>query len=57
MFTSNNSTLIHRLVSQMSSEFKLQDLGNAHYFLGIEVIPISLGLLHSQHKYALDILS
>ena len=41
----------------MSLEFKLQDLGNAHYFLGIEVIPISLGLLHSQHKYALDILS
>jgi hypothetical protein len=32
-------------------------LGDAHYFLGIEVAPTSMGLVLSQHKYALDILS
>jgi histone deacetylase 1/2 len=57
LLTSNNSTLIQHLISLLSSEFKLRDLGNAHYFLGIEVIPTSMGLLHSQHKYGLDILS
>lgn len=57
LLTGSNSTLIQRLVILLSSEFKLQDLGNAHYFLGIEVTPTSMGLMLSQHKYALDILS
>jgi hypothetical protein len=33
------------------------DLGHAHYFLGIEVTPTNMGLMLSQHKYALDFLS
>ena len=53
----NNSQLIHRLVTLLSSEFKLHDLGHAHYFLGIEVAPTSVGLALSQHKYVLDNLS
>ena len=40
-----------------SSEFKLRDLGSAHYFLGIEVTPTSMSLMLTQHKYALDIMS
>ena len=40
----------------LSSEFKLRDLGNAYYFLRVEVIPTSIGLMLSQHKYVLDIL-
>jgi len=57
LLTGNNSTLLHRLISLLSSEFKLRDLSHAHYFLGIEVTPTSMGLMLSQHKYALDILS
>jgi len=34
LLTGNNSTQIHRLISLLSSEFKLRDLGHAHYFFG-----------------------
>jgi hypothetical protein len=39
----------------LSSEFKLHDLSNAYYFLGIEVTTTSMGLMLSQHKYVFDI--
>ena len=57
LITGNNSELIHRLITLLSSEFKLRDLGNARYFLGIEVAPTSMGLVLSQHNYVLDILN
>jgi len=57
LLTGNNSDLIQCLITLLSLEFKLRDLGDAHYFLGIEVAPTSMGLMLSQHKYALDILS
>jgi histone deacetylase 1/2 len=53
----NNFKLIQHLITLLSLEFKLHDLGNAHYFLRIEVAPTSMGLVLSHHKYALDILS
>jgi len=57
LLTGNNSELLHRLITLLSSEFKLRDLGHVHYFLGIEVAPTNVGLVLSQHKYVLDILS
>jgi hypothetical protein len=48
LITSNNSELIHRLITFLSLEFKLCDLGHAHYVLGIEVVPTSMGLVLSQ---------
>jgi histone deacetylase 1/2 len=57
LLTDKNSDLIQRLITLLSSEFKLRDLGDAHYFLGIEIAPTSMGLVLNQHKYALDILS
>jgi hypothetical protein len=48
LITGNNSELIHRLITFLSSEFKLRDLGHAYYFLGIEVTPTSMGLVLSQ---------
>jgi histone deacetylase 1/2 len=53
----SNSTMLHRLIQLLSSEFKLRDLGVVHYFLGIEVQPIVMGLMLRQHKYILDILT
>jgi len=56
LLTRSNSSLIQHLITLLSLEFKLRDLGSAHYFLGIEVTPTSKGLMNNQHKYTLDIL-
>ena len=38
LLTGNNSTLIRCLINLLNLEFRLRDLGNVHYFLGIEEI-------------------
>ena len=38
-------------------EFALKDLGDLHYFLGIEVKKIQGGLILRQERYATDILA
>jgi histone deacetylase 1/2 len=40
---SSDSTILQCLIQLMSSEFKLRDLGDVHYFLGIEVQSTSMG--------------
>ena len=45
--TSNTPSLLFRLVSRLTSEFSMKDLGPLHYFLGIEVIHFSGGLFLS----------
>ena len=57
LLMSNNSLLLQRLIELLSSEFKLRDLGNVYYFLGIEVQSTGMGLMLRQHKYTFDILS
>ena len=47
LLSGNNFALIHRLITLLSSEFKLCDLGNAHYFLGVEVTPTNVGIMLS----------
>jgi hypothetical protein len=54
LLTGSNSAMLHRL---LSSEFKLRDLGDVHYFLGIKVQSTGMGLILRQHKYILDILT
>ena len=44
------------LLKDLSKEFALKDLGDLHYFLGIEVHKVRDGLLLTQAKYAQDIL-
>jgi hypothetical protein len=57
LLTGSNSVMLHHLVQLLSSEFKLRDLGDVHYFLGIEVQSTGMGLMLRQHKYILDILT
>ena len=44
------------MITLLQTEFKLRDLGSVYFFLGIEVKPNVMGILLSQHNYALDII-
>jgi hypothetical protein len=44
------------LLHNLEKDFALKDLGDLHYFIGIEVTKIKDGILLSQSKYAMDIL-
>lgn len=44
------------LLQDLTKEFALKDLGELHYFLGIEVTRTEDGILLTQAKYASDVL-
>jgi hypothetical protein len=44
------------LLKNLEKDFALKDLGELHYFLGIEVAKINGGILLSQTKYVGDLL-
>lgn len=52
----NNLQHIEVAKQFLSTRFKLKDLGQLKYFLGIEVARSSKGISLSQRKYALEIL-
>ena len=56
LLTESNSVVLHKLISLLQYEFKPRDLGSVHLFLGIKVKFIVMGILLTQHKYALDII-
>ena len=56
VITGNSSVAITTCLKQLSTEFKLRDLGRLHYFLGIEVLHLPKGILLSQQKYLQDLL-
>jgi hypothetical protein len=47
---------ISRVKRELAASFDMKDLGDLHYFLGIEVISTPEGILISQRHYALDML-
>jgi hypothetical protein len=54
--TSSSQDVVHALLQDLKKEFALKDLGDLHYFLGIEVQRSKDGLLMKQQRYATDIL-
>ncbi|XP_019086302.1 PREDICTED: uncharacterized protein LOC109126868 [Camelina sativa] len=52
---SNSHTLTH-LLAELSKQFRMKDLGRAHYFLGIQLQYFPDGMFMSQQKYAEDLL-
>jgi hypothetical protein len=54
--TSSSDSAISALLRTLSTDFALKDLGDLHYFLGLEVHKHSNGLLLIQEKYANDII-
>ena len=55
--TSSSQEAVVALLKDLKKDFALKDLGDLHYFLGIEVRRDKEGLVLSQEKYAKDILS
>ena len=52
--TSSSDEAISGLLKDLGAEFALKDLGDLHFFLGIEVKKHKDGLHLSQEKYATD---
>ncbi|KAH9803317.1 reverse transcriptase Ty1/copia-type domain-containing protein [Citrus sinensis] len=57
IITGNNEKEIQSIINNLSSKFALKDLGNLHYFLGIEVQQFTHDIFLSQAKYTKDHLS
>uniref|UniRef100_A0A2N9HC90 Integrase catalytic domain-containing protein n=1 Tax=Fagus sylvatica TaxID=28930 RepID=A0A2N9HC90_FAGSY len=56
VLTSNTPSFLDHLIVQLSTVFDLKDLGQLHYFLGLQVTRTSTGLHLNQAKYASDLL-
>jgi hypothetical protein len=57
ILTTSSDNLRQSIISLLSSEFAMKDLGHLSYFLGITVTHHSQGLFLSQKKYAEEILT
>ncbi|XP_073358374.1 uncharacterized protein [Aegilops tauschii subsp. strangulata] len=53
---SSSDAAADRLVTALSDNFAVKDLGALHFFLGLEVSRSSAGLTLTQKKYSLDLL-
>nr|GEW28589.1 hypothetical protein [Tanacetum cinerariifolium] len=56
LITGNNLSLINSIKKQLHQTFSIKDLGPIHYYLGIEFLRNSFGLIMSQRKYALELI-
>jgi hypothetical protein len=57
IITASAPVAITELLQLLSVDFTVKDLGALHYFLGVEVLSVKLGLLLlSQHRYIFDLL-
>lgn len=55
--TCTQSSLITRFIRSLGNQFDMKDLGDLHYFLGMEASRSSTGLRLTQSKYALGLLA
>jgi hypothetical protein len=53
---SSSQDATNALLKNLEENFALKDLGDLHYFLGIEVTKTKEGILLTQHKYANELL-
>jgi hypothetical protein len=55
--TSSSDDAIDILLKALNANFAIKDLGDLHYFLGIEVKKVQDGLILIQEKYATDLIA
>ncbi|XP_019170539.1 PREDICTED: uncharacterized protein LOC109166104 [Ipomoea nil] len=53
----SNPTLVNTLLNRLATTFKVRDLGKPGFFLGIETIHTSAGMILSQRRYMNDLLN
>ena len=53
----NDPSFVSSIIDQLGNRFSLKDMGQLHFFLGMEIIPTTKGLFLSQHKYIRDLLT
>jgi hypothetical protein len=56
IITASDPAAITELLKLLSVDFAVKELGDLHYFLGVEVNKVAAGLLLSQKRYILDLL-
>ena len=57
IITGSDSSLIDNIIRHLNYKFSTKDLRVLSFFCGIEVLATSTGLLLSQYKYVIDLLS
>ena len=57
ILTGDNATKVNHFISILAQRFSIKDLGLLTYFLGVEVVPNKQGLLLSQRRYIMDLLT
>ncbi|XP_048614956.1 uncharacterized mitochondrial protein AtMg00810-like, partial [Brassica napus] len=57
LITRNNSSVMETFLDELSKQLKMKDLGQMHYFLGIQATFHAKGLFLNQQQYAKDILA
>ena len=56
IITASSSALLRRIIAKLHAEFALKDMGNLHFFLGVEVTRSASGFHLSQAQYAEELL-
>ena len=57
IITGSNTLTVNQVITSLASKFSIKDLGNLHYFRGVEVIRSSNGIILTQANYVNEILN
>ena len=57
ILTGSDSQVVNHIIGKLDATFSTKDLALLSFFCGVEVIPNPTGVLLSQNKYIVDLLS